>query len=276
MPPVQLGAAAQRRNLRRPLWEQFAVGIEQQHLGSFPLVVGVVLRQITCVAPYLEMAPSLHAATVVVLDALRGSYPLLHPGWVFMRLLADTVEGLIEDDRRLFYVACTRAVKRLILLTDGEHSPFMEPLERLLGVLDWSDFPPPNDDDARGPMATMGSQGGAQGRFIPVPWRARPSLGAEDPSRCGRTRAARARPHAPTSGVGRIRPRGPSVLVNGDGPRRLLGGWWRVDTGIPRGWISPCTSVALTKCGLSGYPLPRSVQNSCSRSSSSMSSPRRQ
>ncbi len=51
----------------------------------------------------------LESEAVIVLDAVDRSYPLIHPHWIFLRIFGDTVEGIIDEERRLFYVATTRA-----------------------------------------------------------------------------------------------------------------------------------------------------------------------
>ena len=86
-------------------------------------------------------------STVIVLDAIKRSYPLIHPTWFLSRILGDTLEKIIQEERRLFYVALSRAVDTLIILTDGnEKSPFMEEIEpdnsRFLERLDWNKYPP--------------------------------------------------------------------------------------------------------------------------------------
>jgi len=101
----------------------------------------------------------LQADTVVILDALPRCYPLLHPDWVFMRVLGDNVQKLIEDERRLFYVACTRAVRSLILVTDSEQSPFLGSLSGLYQPIDWQMYPQPSAESAH-LVVQVGSQPG--------------------------------------------------------------------------------------------------------------------
>ena len=86
----------------------------------------------------------LEKAAVVVVDAKAGSYPLIHPSWIFMRIFGDTVEKLEADERRLFYVALTRSTKVLLLLTDSiAESPFLTEIRAgtTLKTLDWSTLP---------------------------------------------------------------------------------------------------------------------------------------
>ncbi len=82
---------------------------------------------------------------VVVLDAVPRCFPLLHSDLVFTRIFGDSVEGMTAEERRLFYVALTRAVEDLFILTETDNvSPFLEDLEKnmRLSKLKWSDYPP--------------------------------------------------------------------------------------------------------------------------------------
>jgi DNA helicase-4 len=79
----------------------------------------------------------------VILDAIQRSYPLIHPDWVFTRVLGDNVQKLIEDERRLFYVACTRAINTLILITESDReSDFLGEIKGKCTTIQWQDFPP--------------------------------------------------------------------------------------------------------------------------------------
>jgi len=83
------------------------------------------------------------ADVVIVLDAVDRSYPLIHPDWIFTRVFGDSVAKLIDDERRLFYVACTRARERLILLTEGHReSEFLNQVRVSCETLSWSEFAP--------------------------------------------------------------------------------------------------------------------------------------
>ena len=82
---------------------------------------------------------------VIVLDAVARSYPLIHPDWVFSRILGESLERITEEERRLLYVALTRAIETLVVITDGrDKSPFLEELEhrRPLSAIEWAEFPP--------------------------------------------------------------------------------------------------------------------------------------
>ena len=83
----------------------------------------------------------LEKAVVIVLDAVPRCYPLLHPDLIFTRIFGDTIERVVAEERRLFYVALTRAVEELFILTEKDNfSPFLEDLE--LSRLEWFDYPP--------------------------------------------------------------------------------------------------------------------------------------
>ncbi|MFZ4624602.1 MAG: 3'-5' exonuclease, partial [Rhodoferax sp.] len=82
---------------------------------------------------------------VIVLDAVARSYPLIHPDWIFSRILGDSPEKIAKEERRLLYVALTRAVAKLVVITDGrDKSPFIEELERSqpFQLINWADYPP--------------------------------------------------------------------------------------------------------------------------------------
>ena len=86
----------------------------------------------------------LEKTVVIVLDAVPQCYPLLHPNLVFTRIFGDSIERIIAEERRLFYVALTRAVEELFILTEADNfSPFLEDLESniKLSRLEWSDYP---------------------------------------------------------------------------------------------------------------------------------------
>jgi DNA helicase-4 len=56
-----------------------------------------------------------------------------------------TVESVVAEERRIFYVALTRAMENLFILTEkGSFSPFLEDLEKniKLSRLAWSDYLP--------------------------------------------------------------------------------------------------------------------------------------
>jgi len=86
----------------------------------------------------------LEAHTVVVIDAFKRRYPLLHPRLKFVRFSGLTEEQQIAEDRRLFYVAVTRAKHQLFLITDSRRTcEFLEinPLVSRIPRLDLEKLP---------------------------------------------------------------------------------------------------------------------------------------
>ena len=81
---------------------------------------------------------------MIVLDAVARSYPLIHPDWVFARIFGDSPTKITQEERRLFYVALTRAIDTLVVFTEGRgKSPFLDDIEKQIRLqpLDWAAFP---------------------------------------------------------------------------------------------------------------------------------------
>ena len=79
-----------------------------------------------------------------MLDAVPKCYPLIHPDSIFTRIFGSTIERITAEERRLFYVALTRAEEELFVLTETDNfSPFLEDLEGKIEVsrLEWSAYP---------------------------------------------------------------------------------------------------------------------------------------
>jgi len=88
----------------------------------------------------------LEKSMVIVLDAVARSYPLIHPDWAFSRILGDSPQKIIEEERRLLYVALTRAADTLVVLTDGKSkSPFLADFDSgtSMSAIDWASHSPP-------------------------------------------------------------------------------------------------------------------------------------
>lgn len=82
---------------------------------------------------------------VIVLDAVAGSYPLIHPNWLFTRMFGDNPESISQEEQRLFYVALSRASEALIILSDSRKpSPFVQTIRQHvhLPILSWSEYAP--------------------------------------------------------------------------------------------------------------------------------------
>ena len=82
---------------------------------------------------------------VVVLDLRHNSYPFIHPDFRFNIMFGDSFKKLIDEERRLFYVALTRPINTLILLAEDidDPSPFLEEIINHVTIkkLDWKNFP---------------------------------------------------------------------------------------------------------------------------------------
>lgn len=64
---------------------------------------------------------------IIVLDGLYNSYPLIHPSNRFFKIIGTTISSVISEEKRLFYVALSRAQKSLIIVTEkGNESPFLK------------------------------------------------------------------------------------------------------------------------------------------------------
>jgi DNA helicase-4 len=79
---------------------------------------------------------------VIILDI--QSYPLIHPDWIFTRIFGDNIDKIIADDRRLLYVALTRAKEHLFIITDNLYkSEFAKELAQkfTFPTFDWDLYP---------------------------------------------------------------------------------------------------------------------------------------
>lgn len=93
----------------------------------------------------------LERSFVILLDAVSRSFPLIHPDWVFARLFGDTIAALVDEERRLFYVALTRAAHTVVFVTDtAEQSVFVADMQRgpKCEPIRWADWPPPSGPSA--------------------------------------------------------------------------------------------------------------------------------
>jgi DNA helicase-4 len=67
--------------------------------------------------------------TVIILDATQSQFPKVHPDNLLFMPFGVTPRAVLDEERRLFYVAMTRAEHRLFVLTDkGAESPYLSAL----------------------------------------------------------------------------------------------------------------------------------------------------
>lgn len=85
----------------------------------------------------------LEEESVIVLDANYRSYPLIHPNWIFTKILGDTLPSIIDEERRLLYVALTRAVKNIYILSNSKNhlSEFLSKCDFSFKHLNPLDYP---------------------------------------------------------------------------------------------------------------------------------------
>lgn len=60
------------------------------------------------------------ADVVFVVEVCRGRFPLVHANESYFRIFGRDVREVLEEERRVFYVAVTRAKSHLWLLTEGD------------------------------------------------------------------------------------------------------------------------------------------------------------
>ena len=85
----------------------------------------------------------LEADIVIILQACNGMFPLIHPDNHLFEIFGHTIKDTFDEERRLFYVAITRAKEKLYILTERDReSNFLDALEeRGIGTGKYDDIP---------------------------------------------------------------------------------------------------------------------------------------
>jgi DNA helicase-4 len=81
---------------------------------------------------------------VVIIDAKDGCYPLIHPNWKYLRIFGIGIDRVIAEERRLLYVAATRATQSVVIITSGDQKgQFIGELEKFLDIkqIDFTSLP---------------------------------------------------------------------------------------------------------------------------------------
>ena len=74
----------------------------------------------------------------------------MHPDSIFNRIFGDDESKLFEDERRLLYVALTRAKNELFIVTDSfNSSPFIAGLTQTMQLkeINWANYPVPMTEE---------------------------------------------------------------------------------------------------------------------------------
>jgi DNA helicase-4 len=84
------------------------------------------------------------ATAVIVIDAEVNRWPFIHPDWKFQRALGDTIQLITAAEKRLFYVALTRAKSSLDIIGPfkEDRSPLVREIEISMPLGDWLGLPP--------------------------------------------------------------------------------------------------------------------------------------
>ena len=73
----------------------------------------------------------IEADIVIIIGACEGSFPLIHPDSSLFEMFGQTEQDILDEERRLFYVAITRSAKKLYFLTEeGHESPYLSEITR--------------------------------------------------------------------------------------------------------------------------------------------------
>ena len=86
----------------------------------------------------IHKSKGLEAEVVIILEADDGVIPKLHPDTLLYGMFGETIDVALDDQKRLFYVAMTRAKRRLYIIHDGSSGAgFVKYLGR--GVERWGE-----------------------------------------------------------------------------------------------------------------------------------------
>ncbi|MFC1665158.1 UvrD-helicase domain-containing protein [Pseudomonadota bacterium] len=103
------------------------------------------------------------ADTVILTDVVEREYPKIHPDNMLFELFGVTIENVLAEERRLFYVAMTRAKHNLYVLTQKNmESPFLSGLvehqliEAMSGVSEDGLMEPLSEDGLMDPFSEDG------------------------------------------------------------------------------------------------------------------------
>ena len=77
----------------------------------------------------IHKSKGLEADIVIILRAINGVIPFLHPDYEIMKALNKDYDEILAEEKRLFYVALTRAREKVYILTEsGLESVYLKKL----------------------------------------------------------------------------------------------------------------------------------------------------
>lgn len=85
----------------------------------------------------MHKAKGLEAEVVIILEADEGVIPKIHPDATIFGIFGENIEMTLADQKRLFYVAMTRAKKRLYIIHKNDNEGFVKYLGR--GIEGWGE-----------------------------------------------------------------------------------------------------------------------------------------
>ncbi len=75
----------------------------------------------------IHRSKGLEADIVIVMQVCRGFFPLIHPDNQLYEIFGQTPEKVLQEERRLFYVAITRAKEKVYILKEkGNESDYLK------------------------------------------------------------------------------------------------------------------------------------------------------
>jgi DNA helicase-4 len=84
------------------------------------------------------------SSRVIILDVTKRQFPKIHPDNLLFELFGVTPHTVLEEERRLFYVAMTRAEHELYLVTEkGEESHYLAEISGSAEKSDYKDIDQP-------------------------------------------------------------------------------------------------------------------------------------
>ena len=101
----------------------------------------------------VNSAKGCEADVVIILETDNGSFPVIHPDTKLYRVFGEDESKMIDEQKRLFYVALTRPKEKLYILHEKEFSDENTMDENFLTMLDKDELdsyvPQPKDTQSR-------------------------------------------------------------------------------------------------------------------------------